>query len=114
MSNQIVHFEFAGPDEMPLHQFYQGLFDWPVKAMGPGYALVETPDGSPNGALVHTERAQVVIGVGVEDLTAALRKAVELGGTVVMPPTDNGYVNKAQVADPAGNLVSLIQIAKLQ
>jgi hypothetical protein len=27
---------------------------------------------------------------------------------VVMPATDNGWVVKAQVADPAGNLVTLI------
>jgi len=26
-----------------------------------------------------------------------------------MPATDNGWVTKAQVSDPAGNLVTLIQ-----
>jgi len=26
-----------------------------------------------------------------------------------MPPTDNGWVAKAQLQDPAGNLVNLIQ-----
>jgi predicted enzyme related to lactoylglutathione lyase len=31
------------------------------------------------------------------------------GGTVLMPPTDNGWVVKALVADPAGNALSLIQ-----
>lgn len=29
-----------------------------------------------------------------------------------MPPTDNGYVNKAQIADPAGNIMSLIEADK--
>jgi hypothetical protein len=28
-----------------------------------------------------------------------------------MPPTDNGWVTKAQVTDPAGNIVTLIQAA---
>jgi hypothetical protein len=29
-----------------------------------------------------------------------------------MPHIDNGYVNKAQVADPAGNIVTLIAADK--
>jgi predicted enzyme related to lactoylglutathione lyase len=47
--------------------------------------------------------------VAVADLDAAIERAVALGGTVTMPPTDNGWVVKAQVADPAGNPVTLIQ-----
>jgi hypothetical protein len=31
------------------------------------------------------------------------------GGDVVMPVTDNGWVRKAQVRDPAGNILTLIQ-----
>ncbi len=109
ISNAIVHVEFAGPEEGPLQGFYHGLFDWPVKTMGPGYALVETPDGSPNGAVREAESAEMTIGIGVADLDASVARAVELGGTVVMPPTDNGYVNKAMVSDPAGNVLSLIE-----
>lgn len=112
MSDPIVHFEVAGPDEAPLHAFYRGLFGWPLQAMGPGYALIETPDGSPNGALREAESAELTLGIGVVDLEGAVAKAVELGATVVMPPTDNGYVNKAQIADPAGNLLSLIENSK--
>jgi uncharacterized protein len=111
MTNPIVHFEFAGPDGGPLHDFYSGLFDWSVKSMGPGYALMETPEGSPNGAVREAEAAEVTIGVGVADIDAAVERAVALGGSIVMPPTDNGYVNKAQVTDPAGNLMTLIQNA---
>ena len=108
MTTPIVHFEFAGPDEHVLHHFYEKLFSWAVNAMGPGYALVETPDGSPNGALREAEAAEVIIGVEVSDLDATVARCVELGGPVVMPPTDNGYVNKAQIADPAGNIVTVI------
>ena len=49
------------------------------------------------------------IGVVVQDLDRALAQAEALGGSVAMPRTDNGYVVKGQVADPAGNLVTLIQ-----
>ena len=112
MTTPIVHFEVAGPDEHALHHFYETVFGWTVKSMGPGYALVETPEGSPNGAVREAENAEVTIGVEVNDLDAAPARSVELGGSIVMPPTDNGYVKKAQVADPAGNIVTLIAAHK--
>ncbi len=112
MTTPVVHFEFAGPDESALHGFYGDLLGWAVKPMGPGYALIETPEGSPNGAVRESETAEVTIGVEVTDLDAAVARGVELGGSIVMPPTDNGYVNKAQLADPAGNVVTLIEADK--
>ncbi len=112
MTTPIVHFELAGPDGKALHRFYGDLFGWTVKAMGPGYAIVETPYGSPNGSLREAETAEVSVGVEVGDLDAALARGVALGGSVVMPPTDNGYVTRAQIADPAGNVVTLIAADK--
>jgi predicted enzyme related to lactoylglutathione lyase len=108
-ANAVVHFDISGPDETRLHQFYTGLLDWKVDPQGPGYALVETPGGL-RGSLVESETPPAVtLGVGVSDLAATVDHATRLGGTVVMPPTDNGWVVKAQVQDPAGNLLTLIQ-----
>ena len=109
MSNPIVHIDVAGPDEEAQRRFYAELFGWTVAPQGPGYALVSTPDGSPDGALVQADSGSVTFGVAVADLDAAVAQASRLGGGVVMPPTDNGWVVKAQVRDPAGNLVTLIQ-----
>jgi predicted enzyme related to lactoylglutathione lyase len=109
MSNAIVHIDIAGPDAPAQHRFYGGLFDWEVDEKGPGYALLRTPDGGPDGALVEADAGSVTVGVAVADLARALERAVSLGGTVVMPATDNGWVVKAQVTDPAGNLLTLIQ-----
>ena len=106
--NAIVHFDISGPDEGRLHRFYGELLGWKVDPQGPGYALVETPGGL-RGSLVEAGTAQLALGVGVPDLDAALAGATELGGEVVMPRTDNGWVVKAQVRDPAGNLLTLIQ-----
>jgi predicted enzyme related to lactoylglutathione lyase len=44
----------------------------------------------------------------VPDLLLAIEKALQAGGTLVMPATDNGWVRKAQVCDPAGNMLTLI------
>jgi predicted enzyme related to lactoylglutathione lyase len=107
-ANAVVHFDISGPDDEDLRRFYGGLLDWQVDAKGPGYALVRTPGGL-RGAIVGSEQPGLTLGVAVPDLDQAVQNAVDLGGAVVMPPTDNGWVTKAQVADPAGNLLTLIQ-----
>jgi len=104
----IVHFDVAGPDEAALHRFYAGVLEWKVEPQGPGYALVRTPGGGPDGALVEMEDASLTLGVAVDDLEATVARVAELGGEVLMPPTDNGWVVKALVVDPAGNRLSLI------
>jgi predicted enzyme related to lactoylglutathione lyase len=106
--NAIVHFDICGPREQDLHHFYSGLLGWNVQPQGPGYALVDTPGGL-RGAITDADQAAVTLGVAVPDLATALRHAQDLGGSVFMPPTDNGWVVKAQIKDPAGNLLTLIQ-----
>ena len=104
----IVHFDVAGPDEAALQRFYSGVLDWRVEPQGPGYALVRTPEGGPDGAVVENEAASLTLGVAVDDLDAAVARVTEHGGEVLMPPTDNGWVTKALVVDPAGNRIALI------
>jgi predicted enzyme related to lactoylglutathione lyase len=104
----IVHFDVSGPDEAALHRFYAGVLEWKVEPQGPGYALVRTPDGGPDGALVEGEDASLTLGVAVDDLEATVARVAEHGGEILMPPTDNGWVLKALVRDPAGNRIALI------
>lgn len=107
--NGFGHFDIAGPDIEPLQRFYASLFGWDVTPRGPGYAMVATPEGSPNGAIVETPTASLTFGVIVPDLDGALVAAAAQGGRVVLEKTDNGWVKKAQIADPAGNVLTLIQ-----
>ena len=107
--NGIGHFDVAGPDLKPLSRFYQSVFGWKVEPQGPGYALVTTPAGSPDGALVESEEPSLTVGIVVPSLERALETAVGEGGSVEMPPTDNGWVRKARVRDPAGNALTLIE-----
>jgi uncharacterized protein len=106
--NRLAHFEVVGPEPERLHDFYASVFGWEIAVQGPGYALVRTPEGSPDGAVVEAEAPALTIGVVVSDIHRAVAAAEAAGGTVIMPPTDNGWVVKAQVTDPAGNRVSLI------
>ena len=107
--NGLGHFDIAGPELAPLASFYSTLFGWDVTPQGPGYAMVATPAGGPNGAIVETETASLIFGVVVPDLDRALTQATAQGGKVLLPKTDNGWVKKAQIADPAGNALTLIQ-----
>jgi predicted enzyme related to lactoylglutathione lyase len=107
--NGIGHFDVVGPDGAALRAFYSGVFAWQVVPKGPGYALLSTPDGTPNGAIVEGESACLTVGVVVPDLDAALVQTTALGGAVVMPATNNGWVTKAVVSDPAGNTLTLLQ-----
>jgi predicted enzyme related to lactoylglutathione lyase len=103
----IGHFDIAGPELGPLQSFYEGVLGWQAETMGPGYAQLHTP--GLDGALVESPEASLTIGVVVPDLDGALAAAAAQGGEVVMPKTDNGFVVKGQVADPAGNRITLIQ-----
>lgn len=105
----IGHFDVAGPDLARLGPFYADVFGWQVAPRGPGYAQLRTPAGSPDGALVEQPGAALTLGIVVPDLARALAQATAAGGCVEMPATDNGWVRKAQVRDPAGNLLTLIE-----
>jgi len=107
--NSIAHFDVAGPDPGALGEFYRSVFDWRIDEQGPGYSLIFTPEGTPDGAVVEASSPSLTVGVVVPDLAAAVEAAGRAGGAVVMEPTDNGWVTKAQVTDPAGNLLTLIE-----
>ncbi|MBT9455893.1 MAG: VOC family protein [Burkholderiaceae bacterium] len=107
--NGIGHFDIAGPSLAVLAPFYEAVLGWSVQPRGPGYAQLQTPPGSANGALVEAQSPSITLGVVVPDLAAALEQAQRQQGGVTMPITDNGWVRKAQVHDPAGNVITLIE-----
>jgi predicted enzyme related to lactoylglutathione lyase len=106
--NAVVHFDISGPDTQGLYRFYRNVLGWRVQPQEPGDARVHTP-GGPSGAITAGAQPRVTLGVTVADLEQALCRAAQSGGTVVVPPTDNGWVIKARISDPAGNLLTLIQ-----
>jgi predicted enzyme related to lactoylglutathione lyase len=107
MTARLAHFEILGPDDRSLIAFYHDLLGWPTDSQGPGYTLVR-PKGGPDGAIVESPDSRVTLGVTVTDLGAMVARVNELGGQILMPPTDNGWATRAIVADPSGNTLSLI------
>lgn len=112
----VVHFEIHGKDGKALQDFYKEMFEWTMQT-GPAanYALVEPGIGGPEagvgGGIAQSPIAPAVtIYVQVADLAESLKKAESLGGSTVMPPVDvPGGPTVAQMRDPEGNLIGLVQ-----
>lgn len=115
MANSVSFFEVISADAPRAQRFYADLFAWKVLAdpEWDGYALVQNAgDSAPIGGIgPSTEAADagVKVYVQVDDLEAALKRAIELGGTQLVPPTDlpGDYGRFAMFADPDGNPVGL-------
>lgn len=90
MPNPVVHWQIITPEPEKVAGFYQKLFSWRVStANALGYRELATnakrgidggvwpaPPGKPSFVQLHVE---------VEDIDATLRRASELGASVIMP-----------------------------
>lgn len=114
MGNKVVHFEVSGPDPEGLGTFYADLFGWKVDADNPmNYGMVSADDAGIGGGISPLPPGgapHLTFYVEVDDLQAALDRAVELGGKIVSPPMDiPDGPSIAHFHDPAGNFVGLVK-----
>ena len=117
MQNPVVHFEIAGKDPQALQQYYQDLFDWSIVDASPmpdfPYGIINAPEqglgiGGGIGGVMEGG-PYVTFYVQVEDIQAALDRAVELGGSVIRPVMSiPGTVTVAMFQDPEGNCLGLV------
>ena len=112
----VVRFEVGGKDSAALSEFYTGMFDWQIHLHEEtNYRLVQQePGGIGGGIFQHAEGMppnNPSIAVMVGDLQAYLDKAVSLGGSAVMAPTEipGGFGSIAIFFDIAGNRISLFK-----
>ena len=90
MPHPVIHAEIRSADPDATRQFFGDLFGWKVAAEGafPGYTFIDT--GVEGGTFVAISPRQsatdeVLFFVGVQDVDATLKRAEELGGTIVQP-----------------------------
>ena len=112
----VVHFEVGGSDAAVLAEFYTGIFDWQIhRHEEANYRLIQQESGGIGGGIFqHTEGMppnHPSVAVMVNDLQAYLDKAVSLGGSALMPPTEvpGGFGSIAIFYDIAGNRISLFK-----
>jgi len=111
---RIIHFEIVGRDQAALQRYYGELLGWKLDTSNPGgYGMTDpaqtglvvgigaTPDGS---------AGHVTGYVRVADIDAVLARAVELGGSVIMPRfSPDGVAQLGLVADPEGHVLGLTE-----
>ena len=90
MAHPVIHTEIRSEDPDATRRFFAELFGWKVASEGafPGYTFIDTGvDGGPYVAISprQGDDDEVLFFVGVDDVAAALRRAEELGGTIIQP-----------------------------
>jgi predicted enzyme related to lactoylglutathione lyase len=106
MPHPVVHTEIRSSDPDATRAFMADLFDWKVASEGafPGYTFIDTgAEGGPYVAIGPRQSTEdeVLFFVAVEDVSATLKRAEELGGTIVqsmqqVPGTSFGVFADAQ------------------
>jgi uncharacterized protein len=113
MEHPVVHFEILGPDGPALQRYYTELFGWQIDSNNPPNYGIVTPIAPGIGGGVSASQdgtSSLTFYVNTDDLQASLDKAVSLGGTKVMDPTDiPGGPSIAMFTDPQGNTVGLVK-----
>ena len=111
MGSAVTHFEVVGKDLDKLQSFYSDLFGWKTQSIPEmGYAMVEKEGEGIAGGIGKSQDGgpgHVTFYVTTDDAQATLDRAVELGGTVVMPVTVLPQVTIALFADPEGHVIGL-------
>ena len=112
----VVHFEVGGSDASLLAEFYTGMFDWQINYLEEAnYRIVQQESGGIGGGIFqHTEGMppnSPSVAVLVDDLQTYFDKAVGLGGTALMPPSEvpGGFGSIAIFYDVAGNRITLFK-----
>jgi len=112
-----VMFELIARDQARLKQFYQAVFGWAYTLGTDGFAYVKfAVEARPAlGGIGQTLADVPGFGPGhnfyleVDDLDAAIARAVAAGGAPWMPPTAIDGYHFAMVKDPEGNPIGLIK-----
>lgn len=111
MAHPVVHAEIRSTDPDATRAFFAGLFDWSYSdGAYPGYTFV---DPGVEGALptaispLQGDADTVLFFVGVPDVSAALARAEQLGGSVVQPPQEVPGVTFGVLADPLGHKIGV-------
>ena len=101
----VNYFEIGSPDPEASKAFYGGLFQWEIEdPTGPApYRMVDEARGGLWDTTDLDSATWAIFYVEVDDVHAAVDRAVRLGGTVAVPLTDNGRIEFAHVLDPHGS-----------
>ena len=112
MAHPVVHVEIRSADPDATRKFFGELFGWRIASEGayPGYTFIDTgSEGLPFTAIGPRQGTddEVLFFVGVEDVAATLKKAEELGGTIIQPAQEVPGTSFGVFADAQGHRVGV-------
>ena len=112
MPHPVIHAEIRSADPDATRKFFGDLFGWKVASEGafPGYTFIDTGvDGGTYVAISprQGDQDEVLFFVGVQDVEATLRKAEELGGTIVQAAQQVPGTSFGVFADSLGHRVGV-------
>jgi uncharacterized protein len=112
MAHPVIHVEIRSADPDATRGFFGELFGWKVASEGgfPGYTFIDTgAEGLPHTAISPRQGTEdeVLFFVAVEDVAATLKKAEELGGTIVQPIQEVPGTSFGVFADAQGHRVGV-------
>jgi predicted enzyme related to lactoylglutathione lyase len=115
MANPFVHVELNTQDLDKAKKFYGQLFDWKLKdaEMGPTgrYTMIDPGQGTGGGMLKHPDPGSPSMWlayVDVDDVAAYTKKAVALGGKVMVDVKEiEGAGTMSIIVDPTGAMLAL-------
>ena len=112
-THRVVHLELHTENLPRACGFYTGLFGWRLEQvrMGSGsYLTLDWGSGIEGGVVEHdTERAMWLPYVEVCDIGRDIRRAEELGASVILEPREGPAGWRTVVAAPSGAEVALWQ-----
>lgn len=128
--NRVIHFEIHAKNMDKMQKFYQKVFGWKIKDMGPkmgNYRMIDTGKDSPKekwpgiGGGMNPRQGKLpkkgepvnafVCTVSVKDINAILKKIKALGGSISYDKMEipGGVGTLAYCKDPEGNLFGVLR-----
>ena len=111
MAHPVIHAEIRSADPDATRAFFGELFGWTYSdGAFPGYTFVDTGvEGAIATAIGPLQGGSdsVLFFIGVQDVDATLKRAEELGGTIVQPTQTVPGVSFGVFADAQGHHVGV-------
>ncbi len=112
MGKPVVHFDIGCKNLETVTEFYCKLFDWSSSENGSLSQHISTNGGKGiDGAITslgHEPHNYVMMYMEVEDVAEYVKKTEDLGGKMLIPPTDVPEQGQfAWMTDPEGNMFGL-------
>ncbi|HEY4332146.1 MAG TPA: VOC family protein [Ilumatobacteraceae bacterium] len=108
--------ELATTNLVGAREFYTAVFNWDVDASSSESGTIYTLDGNVvcgAHAAGEGEFPAWSVWFAVADCDASAAKVTELGGTVIMPPSDMDFGRGSVVADPYGAVFGIAVVADM-